>query len=151
MPKSEQARPLQNAIHFAAQQMGTSDHFAANMMSFILEAITAEVCKGEVVRIPGFGIFAAYGYVPRKPGLESYCLPSFAGSRAFRNELRQCLPYHRHRNRELYNYRGTNHATSRAKSATSRTFTAMKAFRTRVDAQAKRLGIKSRPTGIVPT
>jgi hypothetical protein len=150
MPKSEQARPLQNAIHHAAQEMGVSDHFAANLMSYVFEKIVAEVSKGEVVRIPGFGIFGAYGYVPRKPGLESYCLPSFAGSRAFRNELRECLPFEKNRNETLYIYRGTNHATSRAKSHTSRTFTAMKAFRTRVDAQARKLGIQSRPTEVLP-
>ncbi len=149
MPKSEQAKPLQDVIHDTAQAMGVSDHFAANLMTYFLENVAAQAAKGKVVRIPGFGIFTAYGYTPRKPGLEHYCLPSFTASKAFRNELRQCLPYPRHRNKEIDNYRRTNHASSRAKSDTSRTFTAMKAFRTRVDAQARRLGIPSRRTGIL--
>ena len=77
MPKSSQARPLQDAIHDTAQAMGASDHFTANMMSYFLENVAAQVSKGTVVRIPGFGIFTAYGYTPRKPGLDHYCLPSF--------------------------------------------------------------------------
>ncbi len=150
MSKSAQGKPLQDAIHLAAQEMGVSDHFAANLMTYVLEDIAAQVCNGKVVRIPGFGIFTAYGYTPRKKGIEPYCLPSFVGSKPFRNQLRQCLPHRRHNNKAIDNYRQTNHGSSRAKSDTGRVFTSMKAFRTRVDAQAKRLGIKSR-SGIVPT
>jgi nucleoid DNA-binding protein len=151
MSKSAQGKPLQDAVHRAAQEMGVSDHFAANLMTYWLEEVAAQVDRGKVVRIPGFGIFTAYGYTPRKKGIPPYCLPSFVGAKPWRNELRQCLPFRRHNNKAIDNYRQTNHGTSRAKSDTSRVFTTMKAFRERIDAQAKRLGVKSRPTGIVPT
>ena len=150
MPKAEYAKPLERALNYCAQKMGTSDHFAANMMSYFLEAIANEVTRGEVGRIQGFGIFAPYGYLPRKKGLEPYCLPSFVGARAFRNQLKAACPYRRHHNKEIGTYRRTNHGSSKAKKDTSRTWKAMHAFRTAIDAQARKLGIKSRNTGILP-
>jgi nucleoid DNA-binding protein len=149
MPTTKQGEPLQRTITKCAQKMGVSDHFAANLVAYFLEYTADEVTRGEIVRIPGFGIFAPYGYTPRKKGLEKHCLPSFNGSRAFRNQLRAACPYRRHRNKEIDTYRRTNHGSSKAKSHTSRTSSAMHSFRQHIDAQARKFGIKSRPTGIL--
>lgn len=151
MPKTVDAEPLKRCIKFVANNMAVSDHFVAVSMSYFLEAIAAEVSKGQIIRIPGFGVFLPKRSTFRHKG-EHYAFPCFSPSHGFRHEVKSACPLSKVQQKALNNYRSSNSVGSKAKKHTSRVFTSMKAFRTVMRAQARKLGIAAGPTGpgIIP-
>jgi len=145
MPKSVKAQPTVRCVQHAARNMGVSEHFALNLVAHFLEKVGEETAAGRVVRIPGFGIFGTHLFIPKKKGKEPYCMPSFSAARPFREEVFQCCTPSMAQDKALRNHRKSNHLTSGAKKNTARVFTAMKAMRDRVDAQARRLGVYAGP------
>lgn len=84
LPRKEHARPLQNAIDVAAAETEVHPAMVAIIFNHVLEQIAEEVAQGNVVRIPGFGIFATTTYRPAYNGL-GRAIPAFSASRGFRN------------------------------------------------------------------
>ncbi len=86
----EKAAPLARAIRDTALTTGASEYQVYLMMTHFFENIVKEIAKDNTVRIPAFGIFYAYRYVPKKKGLAAYAAPAFYFARFARVEVRNC-------------------------------------------------------------
>ena len=126
LTRSEQALPLQRCIEQASLETGVSQHTVALVMSHFLERLADEVSLGRVVRIPGFGMFAAKYY----PG-SSTMSPKFSASRGFRVQVSETAPHTLEGSRALENH-GRLRST---KSKQQRVYTAQAFFRDRIKAQ----------------
>jgi nucleoid DNA-binding protein len=140
--KKKDKEPVLRCINDAARSMGVSGHFMATAMSHFLERLMYEVAEGQLIRIPGFGVFGSHLFKSRMKGKPPHCMPSFAASRAFKNAVREtCMP-DMNTDKELIYHRRNSNVYSTNTSDRSRPFTAMDAFRDRVRADAERRGVK---------
>ena len=139
MAAAEDAAPLRQCIATAAREAGMSEHLVAILMSRFFEEISEQVSRGRVVRIPGFGIFGPRAWTPRNAGLP-YCFPAFSAARGFREQTKLCCPVDGAATEAVSRHRRHHHTSSRPERAHCRPFTAMRAFRSRVRAEASRIG-----------
>lgn len=137
LSRSEQGRPLQDALEFAASQSGVSQYTTAIAMTYLLEGIVDQVSKGHIVRIPGFGVFAPClderrQYSARRGGQK--CFPKFSASKGFRMQVMLSAPANRAGKRALAAHR-SNHRCSEDRYTRSRVFVSMNAMRKLISAQ----------------
>lgn len=134
--KPRDARPLQRAIGAAGDNAGVNHFLAAMLMTHFLEAIVREVEGGELVRIPGFGVFGPFLCETKNTG-ERYVAPRFVAARGFRQQVREGCPHHHAQNRRLTSYRRSHHPSSRPDKSGSNTAASMSAWRDILCAQAQ--------------
>ena len=148
MPRSEYARAFAECVERAASEYGMSKYTALLVVESVFEAIASEVAGGGVVRIGGFGAFAAGLRTPRSPNEppEPYPVPRFSPSKGFRNEVRLCCDASRVRDRELRRHAKRSSPSSR-RCEHSAVFTAMAHAKRIVRAQP---GCPPMKTGILP-
>jgi len=141
--KRVDVQPLCRAVKHAAHNMGVSEFFAATLMTYFLERLAEEVAQGNVVRIPGFGMFAVYGFTIKKWKKylgRRYCLPTFSASAGFRQQVAM-LPFDRNHNDLIFGHRRSN-SVSRKVHTNRRVFTAMAGVRHSFYLQAEKLGME---------
>ena len=87
--RRDKAKPLADAIDRAADRSGIPDHQILMSLSYVLEEIGAEMCRGRAITIPGFGMFApvlvTWQGKPR-------CRVKFSPSPGLRSEVGQNCP-----------------------------------------------------------
>jgi nucleoid DNA-binding protein len=132
MLSPKQAKPLQGCIAHAARETGVSEHTTALVVSYFLERLADEVSLGRVVRIPGFGIFAAKHY----KGADVMA-PRFSAARPFRLQVRHGAPKTDFGSEAL---RRHTHQTGSSKRSSMRVFTAQAAYRDRIREQIAQAG-----------
>jgi len=140
LAKAEQSLPLQRALDFAATRVGLSQYSMALAMTFLFEQIADEVSRGEIVRIPGFGIFAPSlderpQYLARRGGRR--CIPRFSPSKGWQHEVMLRAPPSRAGKAALRVHR-SNHRVTEGRAGRERVFTAMHAIRDQISAQLGR-------------
>ena len=135
MSKSEDAAPLRRVIASAADRAGTSDFMTISVMTYVWEAIAKEVGAGNVVRVPGWGIYGPYRWNPLNGG-EPVVYPRFVAARPFRQEVRELCPPELARNDALRIFQRSHHPGSRPRGSQSLTMTTMEAWRSHIDSQA---------------
>jgi nucleoid DNA-binding protein len=135
-----------------------TDYQVAVIMSAFLEQLTNEVAAGNVVIIPGFGMFAAdRSRHWRKHPEKAHCVPAFSGAGGFRAQVRMdCKIGDNQGDRIRVHRRGSYPA---GKRMSRRGFMAMRTFAQRIEEQAEAKGITVRhddrpppkgSTGILP-
>jgi hypothetical protein len=141
---AESTEPLRRCIQRAAHQMNASEFHAALLMSHFLEELSHQVAKNCVVRVPGFGVFGAKVWHPRHdPDALPYAYPAFSASVALRNLVSlQCPPTGAALD-AIDRHRRHSHASSGHDRSGRVPWSAHKAFRERITAQAKRLGFET--------
>ena len=138
LSKSEDAEPLKRCIEAACAKTGISQYAGITLMSFFLEEVAAQVTKGHVVNIPGFGIFA-----PKEDARPSSVArwgkgrtkPVFSPSRGFREEVRWGAPPSELTEKKVIRHRRNHSLGSGNSRSASRVFTAMRAMRENITAQ----------------
>ena len=139
--KSEAGQPLLRCVRRAALETGLTDFQVAMVVSFFFEELANEVGAGRVVRVPGIGAFGALLWRPRHgPDAPAYAYPAFSGSDAFRQQVKWECPADGAADRTLRRHRQSRHPSGADGRQSRRTRSAMRAFRERVRAQARRLG-----------
>lgn len=139
---SEKTAPLRKCLERTANEMGVSEFHVAMVMSHFLEEVCEQVAKNQVVRIPCFGVFGAKTWVSRKDLEEpAYCYPAFSANVPFRNLVRLCAPPDRSALDEIDSHRRHAHHSSHRDRSGRMPWSAHKALRTQIRAQAKRYGI----------
>lgn len=78
---------FQRCVSYASEQMGVSDYHTITLLSHFLEKVGDELSAGRCVVLPRWGLFGPRLWVPRKPGLSPICLPSFAPTPGFINQV----------------------------------------------------------------
>ncbi len=131
--KREDVQTLKDAICHAADQTGTSEWKVAIIISHFFESVADKVSAGNVVTMPGFGLFSAYLY--EREGQPSRVQPRFIAARPFRNQVNVCCPHWLAKNHKIESYRKSHHPSSRPDKSHSTTFGAMRAFRQQLEAQ----------------
>ena len=138
LSSSEQAEPLRRCIEAAASKTAVTQYTATIVMSHFLEQLAAEVAKGRVVRVPGFGTFAPWlienpASVARWGGGRSK--PVFSPSRGFREEVHLAAPHNPDAKRAINRHRRNHALGSGGDRSRDRVFTAMEAMRQNISAQ----------------
>ncbi|MFN3242966.1 MAG: HU family DNA-binding protein [Planctomycetota bacterium] len=140
LSRTEDGKPLQDAIDFAAERTACDSVAVAQVMSLFFEAIADEVSRGKVVRIPGFGIFAPVAVSERdrrmSRDLTPRCKPAFSPSRGFRQQVRYGAPPNASGAERLKRF-DKNHSSTKGRGA-PRVWAAMEAMRDQIDAQLAR-------------
>ena len=144
-PKAESSAPLRRCIERTARSMGMSEHSTALLMSHFLENIVLEVASGNAVSIPGFAIIAPVRWESRSGDGEAYATPRFCAAIGFKNEVKTCCSSFPRAERAFQNYRCSHRSRKRLRSR--RSFTTQKAFRDRIEADARRQGIDPKDCG----
>jgi len=137
----EQAQPLNDVIDFAARRSGLDDYRVTRVLTFLLEGIADQVSLGRTVRLPGFGVFAAFlderrQYRGHRSG--PVCHPKFSASKGFRAQVMSTAPCSRTGKSELATHR-RNHSVSPHRYSTRRVFTSMGFIREEI---ARQLGVE---------
>jgi len=83
----EGGRAYSRVISVPAGRYDLSPSDVVGILSYTLETIAEEVAAGEIVPLPGFGVFGAW--IPRTRGSRPPPdpMPAFSPSRGFRNDL----------------------------------------------------------------
>ncbi len=143
--KDQNSLPFRRIIERTAREMGLSDYSVALITSHIFEGIIREVAMGNAVSIPVLGMFAPVSWKPRVGTSEIHAAPRFAASRAFRNEVAMCCSPHPVAQQLFVNYTRNHHRSANPRPDDDRKgstgFTGFSAFRDRVEAQARAVGI----------
>lgn len=137
---SESAEPLRQCLEQTAERSGLEVYQAALIISHFWDAVADQVCRGRAVSIPGFGRFGALVWTPRKAGLSPHCYPAFSASRAYRALVAFACSPESGCVRSMMRHRRHHHLSSRPDRRRARTFTALKAFRDRIVADARDYG-----------
>lgn len=143
--KNQEALPIRRIIQRAAIEMNMSDFSTALIASHLFEGIIREVSMGNAVTIPILGMFAPVTWTPRVGQSPSHAAPRFAGSRAFRNQVAICCTPFPRAQQLFENYTRNHHRSANAPETddrrTSSGFKGFQAWRDRVEAQARELGV----------
>jgi hypothetical protein len=130
MPKHEDAAPLKRVVARAADRANASQFTTIALMTFVWEAIASEVSSGNVVRIPGWGIYGPWRWNPKGDDpRDAVVYPRFVAARPFRQEVRGMCPPELAKNDVLRNFQRSHHPSSRAGGFRSRTITTMESWR----------------------
>jgi len=89
--RSDQAKPMRRVVEETARKLQTTGGYVELIMIHVFTALVAEVARGNVVNVPGFGIFGSKLWQPGKRGGLPHALPAFVASRDFRQEVRYSL------------------------------------------------------------
>lgn len=128
--RRKHGEPFRRVIHVSAHAMRCSQLSSARHATFILEAVAREVAKGEIVRLPGFGVFGPFSS-ENASGVEG-CLPRFVAAAPFRDYVQaECHP-RENRNKEL------KAAQRRRRTRPSSVVQAMETIRSHLTAQNRR-------------
>lgn len=128
MPR-EHALPLKRVIEATANDLGMSEHDVFCVMSRLLEGVADEVTKGREVRIPGFGMFAPVAVdLSRSNYKIPRCVPRFAATRAFRQQVMFGAPPNASGKKAMLGY-DKRHTTSPANDDGTRVFSAQARMR----------------------
>jgi nucleoid DNA-binding protein len=127
LSRSEDAEGIQKCVSFVAREMALSEHTVALAMSYFFERLADEVSEGKVVRLPGFGVFAANYYAS-----SSTMSPRFSPSRGFRHQVRMTAPVDDEGKKCLDRHRRKSSAQQ-----SERVFTAQESFRDEIREQLK--------------
>jgi len=137
----DDAEPLKRIVFAVAKRTNTTPYMAATFMSYFLEELACEVAKGNAVSLPGFGLFAPVTVKPKFTDKEIHASPRFSASRVFRQEVAAtCTPYPVGAIK-WDRYIRSHRLSSKPYRSGGRVFTAQRAFRDRVRAQAVKAGI----------
>jgi nucleoid DNA-binding protein len=156
--KSDDMAPLRRCLQSAAERYGVTDYAVSAIMATFLEQLTNEVSGGNVVLIPGFGMFAAdrsrhWHKHPEK----AYCVPTFSAAGGFRAQVREDCKFTENQGDRIRVHRRGSYPAGKRRSR--RGFTAMHTFAENVVKQAEDKGITvhrdDRPppdhhTGVLP-
>lgn len=135
--------PLRRCIKRAASDMGVSEFHAAMLMSHFCEQVCCEVAMNRLVSVPGFGVFGPKVWTPRHdPDEPGYCYPAFSAAVPFRNMVRAMCPPSGAALDAIDRRRRHSHPSSRRDRTARNPCSAQRAFRERIRAQARRLGME---------
>lgn len=132
--KSEHAAPLRRVVTHVADSMGVSHFLAAKLLTHAWQAIAEEIGRGNIVRVPGWGVYGPWLWTGKDGRRAVY--PRFVAARPFRQQVRDCCTPEKSRNDVLRTFQRSHHPSSRPDQSTTRTFTTMKAWRDDIDRQA---------------
>ncbi|MCQ3949081.1 MAG: hypothetical protein DPW14_04555 [Planctomycetes bacterium] len=142
--KAEAGAPLRRIVKRAAGLTRMSEATVALVMSHFIEGIEIEVCYGNAVTIPGFGMFASVRWESRAyPGLV-YPSPRFFVAKGFRNSVGLGTGPNVETERRVRNFIKGHCVVPRmteGKAGRATTHQAMKKLRDDIAAQARRYGI----------
>lgn len=142
--KSADTEPLRRCIAHAANEMGVSQFHVALLMSYFFEELSAQMGRNRLVSVPSFGTFGPKAWFPRHdPDAPGYCYPAFSGAVPLRNFIRLTCPATGAALDALDRHRRHSHPSSRRDRDARMPFSAQRAFRDRVRAQARRLAIET--------
>lgn len=79
----EHAAPFEACVRESAERMGILELSSARHLTYFFESLAKRVAAGEVVRIPGFGVFGPW-HSEKAKGVDG-CLPRFVASAPFRD------------------------------------------------------------------
>jgi len=152
--KSEKYAPLRRCLTFAAESVGFTDYHAAAIMNAFLERLTTEVSSGNIVMIPGFGIFGpGKDHWSRAKPENRHCIPKFCGSGGFRQQVRTDCKFEKNREDEIRLYK-KNTGTWRKRWKSSRAFVTLHDARVQTIKWADAKGINvvrdDRPKVVLP-
>jgi hypothetical protein len=139
----EDGAAFHRAIRVAAREMHLSEHQVAVIAADFFACIAQEVAAGKRVVLPGFGVFEP---VVKRGPKHTRVAPRFRPARGFRKAVRETCPPDAAEagGAVLRKVQRRHHPTSRPDRLASRTFTGMAAFRQRIEADARRMGMSVR-------
>jgi nucleoid DNA-binding protein len=136
--RREHAESLMRILDHVANKTGSSRYMVAFLMTYFLEGIADEVARGNKVRLPGFGLFAA-SLVERKAALARdptpRCRPAFSPSRGFVEQVRLTAPVSKSGKQAISNHRRNHSSGSRSTQCSARVFKSGEAVRASIKAQ----------------
>lgn len=138
--KKKDALPLLRCAEFAAAETGVPVESVVLVLSAFFEQVAAEVTKGRVVRLPGFGTFGVH-YDKRTPatkqnGGRPVPRPRFVPSNPFNQEVLFCAPVNLKAAKALETYRHSQ-SPARSGSKAPRVFTAQRELRKQIVMQLR--------------
>ncbi len=104
-------------------------------MTHVWQGIADELGRGNVVRVPGWGIYGPWLWVPKNGG-PPVVYPRFVAARPFRQEVRDSCRVENAKNLALRTFQRSHHPSSRHDQSATRTFTTMAAWRADIERQA---------------
>jgi nucleoid DNA-binding protein len=131
-PKAEDAKPLERCIEYASAKTGVDHYTAVLFLTHLLDQLADETTKGNVVSIPGFGLFApVFMQRGKRPGAGAdHVRPRFSPSQAYRNQVRVgCAP------ERAQTLRFRQHHDAQYGQPRARVFTAMENIRESISKQ----------------
>lgn len=97
--RRQHAEGFETVIAESAKRMGISELSAARFVSFFLESIATTIATGQVVRLPGFGVFGPW-HSEKAKGVDG-CVPRFVASEPLREFVQWECSARMNCNREL--------------------------------------------------
>ncbi|MDB5290043.1 MAG: hypothetical protein JWL69_1284 [Phycisphaerales bacterium] len=141
---SESTRSLRRCVQHAAREMNVSEFHIAMVMSHFFEEMSYQMAKNRLVAIPCFGTFGPKAWFPRNdPDAPGFAYPAFSGAVPLRNLVRSQCPATGAALDGINRCRRHHHPSSRRDRESRMPFSAHRAFRQRVEAQARRLGFET--------
>ena len=146
--KSERHAALKRCLKHVANEMGVSEFFAANFMTHFFEQLVDEVVDGQLVTVPGFGIFLPginhrskfkhYSHETR------FCVPKFAASVGFRVQVKEECPEKKCREEDYQKYMRSSSPTIKSKQGI-RPAKSLRRVREAMIEQADKVGMYAGP------
>lgn len=130
----KKSEPLGRIVSIAAARTAVTPQLVGLILSHVLEGIADEVSHGRVVRLPGFGIWAATARRVRGPKGEGSLVvasPSFSASKGFKLQVRTTCPPSAAGAcaKRIRRYMVNNAPSSRSVGVGARVFTSQRAIR----------------------
>jgi Bacterial DNA-binding protein len=139
-PTPESAAGLREVIIETARATGLNEFQVATAASYFFEELANAVAAGKTVNIPNLGKFYPWLWQQRFGDKKRFVVPRFSASRSWSRQLYMECSVGWVDNRVAENYRKNNTNCSGI-TTSARTFMTQLAFRVRIAAQARRLGM----------
>lgn len=134
----EDAAAFNAVVTSVAEKTGMSSYAVVTALSYAIEAAADEVARGGVLRIPGFGVLAAWKderrSVVAKLG-KPIMTPRFSASRGFRAQVALCCPITSKGKRAIARHRQNHSSGVASGSCSARVSSAAHSIREAIKAQ----------------
>ncbi len=136
-PDSDRSQPLKRCIERAATETGSNQFTVSIIMSLFLEEVAEQLVHGQVVSIPGFGLFAPKEIAERHRRMSGdprpRCKPAFVPSRGFSQQVPHSVPPLPENQRRLGTY--TKNHSNKHCGMSQRVYSSMEEFRVHLQRQ----------------
>lgn len=131
-PTAEAAQTFNSVVETVARRSGRSRYEVITLLSYAVEAAVDEVSRGNILRVPGLGVVAAWK--DERPSVvgkygRPIMRPLFSPARSFRSQVALCAPMSAKGKNAIQRHRRNHTSRTASGECSSRTFTSAEAIR----------------------